>query len=192
MTLQKVWATTILWWVIVAIQETASELGVLPSFSPISLHDLLHILWWVVVPIRETASKLGVLPSFSPISLHDLLHILWWVVVPIRETASELGVLPSFSPISLHNLLHATSDGFGVLRFLISPLRALLYAFCAFKFGLWSFLIFLLLFPCWVFFLYLFICLFCLSCVEISQLTCCSSRAQTETDFHPGSRSYWL
>ncbi len=35
--------TTILHWAIVAIGEASSKLGVLPSFSPISLHDLFHV-----------------------------------------------------------------------------------------------------------------------------------------------------
>ncbi len=42
MVLQKVQATTILQRVIMAIRKASSRLGVLPSFLPTSLHDLLH------------------------------------------------------------------------------------------------------------------------------------------------------
>jgi len=40
--LQRVQVTTILRRAVVAASEASSRLGVLPSFSPISLHDLLH------------------------------------------------------------------------------------------------------------------------------------------------------
>jgi hypothetical protein len=42
MALQIVQATTILCQAVVAIGEASSRLDVLLSFSPISLHDLLH------------------------------------------------------------------------------------------------------------------------------------------------------
>jgi len=131
---------------------------------------------------------------FSKFFTHPLTRLASYLMMSSCSNlriASELDVLPSFSPISLHDLLHATSDGFGsfVSWFLLLGLSFLHFVLSIVNFGPFFFL---LLFPCWVFFLYLFICLFCLSFVEISQLTCCSPRAQTETDFHPGSRSYWL
>jgi hypothetical protein len=44
MALQKVQATTILRQVVVAIGEASSRLGVLASFLPTSLHNLLHAI----------------------------------------------------------------------------------------------------------------------------------------------------
>jgi hypothetical protein len=40
--LRRVQATTLLHQVVVAVGEASSKLGVLPGFSPISLHDLLR------------------------------------------------------------------------------------------------------------------------------------------------------
>jgi hypothetical protein len=42
--LQKVQATTILQQVVVVVGEASSRLGVLPSFSPTSLRNLLHAI----------------------------------------------------------------------------------------------------------------------------------------------------
>jgi hypothetical protein len=80
--------------------------------------------------------------------------------VVARKASSKLGVLPSFSPISLQDLLHASGDGFKsyVSCFLLLGLPIVRFAlwdvvFCL-DFGPFFFL---LLFPLWVFFVYLFI-----------------------------------
>ncbi len=66
-----------------------------------------------------------------------------------------------FSPISLHNLLFTTSDGFRsqVQCFLLIELAIVHSALWGVIFCLdFSPFFFLLLFPCWVFFLYLLFC----------------------------------
>jgi hypothetical protein len=76
------------------------------------------------------------------------------------KACSRLSVLPGFSPISLHDLLRATGDGFRseVLCFLLLGLPMLCSAIWVVMFCLeFGPFFFLLLFPWWRFFLYLFI-----------------------------------
>jgi hypothetical protein len=81
-------------------------------------------------------------------------------VVAAGEASSRLGVLPGFLPIALHDLLGATDDGFRskVSGFLLLRLPIVHFALLSVVFCLnFSPLFFLLLFPCQVFFLPLFI-----------------------------------
>jgi hypothetical protein len=88
------------------------------------------------------------------------------------EASSRLGVVLGFLPISLHDLLHAFGDPrFQVFSCWGSPL-------CVLHFRVWYFvwtliLPFLLLFPCGVFFLYLFIYLIqrrLMTCYKLQQV----------------------
>jgi hypothetical protein len=82
-----------------------------------------------------------------------LEHVIW----------SPIQLFRIAKTISLHDLLYVTSDGFRSKASWFLFLGAPHCGFCAFGcdllFELQSFPFFLLLFPCQVFFLYLFICL---------------------------------
>jgi hypothetical protein len=85
--------------------------------------------------------------------------ILCWAVVVAGETSFRLSVFPSFSPISLHDLFRTTSDWFRsyVSCFFLLGLPIVGFALLGVVFGLdLGPFLFLLLFPCQEFFIYLF------------------------------------
>ncbi len=81
----------------------------------------------------------------------------------VGEASSRLGVFSNFLPISLHDLLRATNDRFRsqVLCFLLLKLPTVRSTLLGVLFCLdFDPFFSLLLFPCQVFSLYLFVCLF--------------------------------
>jgi hypothetical protein len=84
-------------------------------------------------------------------------------IMVIGKAYLRFGALPSFSPIFLHDLFHAAIDGFRfeVFLFLLFGLPIMRYVFLSVVFYLdFNFSFFLFLFPCEMFFIYLFMKVF--------------------------------